>query len=662
MTEPSGRNRRVAVLALLAVMLFAATCSFRFLTLGGRLGGLDNDEFVVLAYSQELLMGDRPVRDYVEPGRPLQHGMLAASQWAFGPTLLPPIALSLAMLAAATVVLFFIAERASGSIGIATAIALIQIVMAPRFYNYPKVLAYAIGIPAVWWYMSRPGRGRLALVAVAGAIAFLLRHDHGAYMAVAGVAAVVLTHWPDVRRVVSEVAVLGLMAAALVAPYLLYASMHSGLADYVRASLEFGDRSVAATNLHGWPRPEIGVREPLLNWLPPPPPPQPHINARWQHGTSDAVRVAREDALGMLMDNPVAADTYNYKLAKWSKTDLQSILDEPLIASIEGINRTTLDTGPTVVSRRARVLDVLTRIRPLPGILNENNAIAFFFYVILLSPVLVLGLVAVRRNAFDDSGLTGSAMKLSVVAVLALAMLPGLVFRGNLQARFADVSEPIGVLVAALTGLLVRRHSRGQRVFARAAAVGVFVVALFSVQLLENVTLLIWQTGVDRGRAAVWTHARDVYRAYTANPPASAWDPREPGSVSVAAFVNRCTRADDRLLVVGYVPQLYVLSARGFANGSSWVLPDYYTSDDDQALMIERMRMHRVPVVFTAPEPDYSDDYASEFHQLDAYLRTNYQQVAVADPGTSYSLRVLVRRDLEPARSDAITGWPCFVS
>ena len=648
------------MLALLAVSLFVATCAFRFLALGGRLGGLDNDEFVVLSYSQQLLMGDLPVRDYIEPGRPLQHIMLAASQWAFGPTLLPAIALSLVLLAAATVVLFLLAERASGSIIVAAAVALIQLMMAPRFYNYPKVLAYAIGIPAVWWYMNNPGRRRLALVALAGATAFLLRHDHGAYMAVAGVTAVALTHWPDVRRVLREVAVLGLMALALVSPYLLYVAMHSSLVDYVRASLEFGERSSAHTNLHEWPRPVVHVRAPLLSWLPPPPQPPPHINARWQHGTPEAVRVAREQALGMLMDNPVAADTYNYKLARWSKTDLQSILDEPLIASIDGINSTTLDTGPTVVSRRARVFDILTRIRPLPGILNEDNAIAFFFYVIVLSPLLVLGIVAMDRNAFEGSDLARGRAKLAVVAVLALAMLPGLL-RGNLQARFADVSEPIGVLVAALVGLLIHRRSLGHRMLAQAAAIGLLLAAVFSVQLLENVTLQLWRTGIDRGRAAVWKHGGDVYRTYTTSPPVSAFDPREEGSVSLAAFVNRCTRSDDRLLVVGYVPQLYFLSARAFASGSPWVVPDYYSTDDDQAAMIERIRTHRVPIAFTVPEPAYSDDYASEFHRLDAYLRSNYRQAAVTDPGSSDSLRVLVRRDLEPVRTDAITGLPCFV-
>src|SRR5262245_9199920 len=164
-TSSPERTRRL-VLAALAAILFAATCAFRLLTLGGRLGGLDNDEFVVLSYSQQLMMGEWPIRDYAEPGRPLQHLMLAASQWVFGPTLLPPIVLAVMMLAASTVILFMLAERVSGSMTTAFFVSSIQILLAPRFYNYPKLLAYAIGIPLVWWYMSKPGRGRLAAVAL----------------------------------------------------------------------------------------------------------------------------------------------------------------------------------------------------------------------------------------------------------------------------------------------------------------------------------------------------------------------------------------------------------------------------------------------------------------------------------------------------------------
>ena len=129
---------------------------------------------------------------------------------------------TMAMLGLCTAILFVLAWRVSGSVVIALLVSLIQIAMAPRFYNYPKLLAYAIAIPILWWYLDRPDRRRLALIAVAGVIAFLLRHDHGLYVGLAGIATVAAAHWPDPRKAAREVAMLGAMALVCVAPYLFY--------------------------------------------------------------------------------------------------------------------------------------------------------------------------------------------------------------------------------------------------------------------------------------------------------------------------------------------------------------------------------------------------------------------------------------------------------
>ena len=153
-----------------------------------------------MSYAQQMVLGDRPIRDYLEPGRPLQHLYLAIVQEWFGRALLSQFAASVAMIALSTAVLFLLAARASGSIGVGLAVAVIQILMAPRFYNYPKVLAYAARSSDLV-SIDRPDRLRLLLVAAAGVFAFLLRHDHGAYVAVAGVTAVLVTRWPRWRDV-----------------------------------------------------------------------------------------------------------------------------------------------------------------------------------------------------------------------------------------------------------------------------------------------------------------------------------------------------------------------------------------------------------------------------------------------------------------------------
>jgi hypothetical protein len=101
-----------------------------------------------------------------------------------GRTLLAEAVLTSAFLGVCAAVVFVMGWRASGSILIPLLVALMQIAMAPRFYNYPKLLAYAMAIPALWWYIDRPDRRRLAVLALVGVLAFLLRYDHGVYVGV----------------------------------------------------------------------------------------------------------------------------------------------------------------------------------------------------------------------------------------------------------------------------------------------------------------------------------------------------------------------------------------------------------------------------------------------------------------------------------------------
>jgi hypothetical protein len=106
---------------------------------------------VTLAYAQQMVLGDVPVRDFSENGSPLTHVLSAAAIVSVGPPLLAEAVLTMGMLGICTAILFLLAERASGSIPIAVTVALLGIAIAPRFYNYPKLLAYALALPALWW-------------------------------------------------------------------------------------------------------------------------------------------------------------------------------------------------------------------------------------------------------------------------------------------------------------------------------------------------------------------------------------------------------------------------------------------------------------------------------------------------------------------------------
>src|SRR5689334_6779456 len=66
------------------VLLFAVTAGFRFLALKS---GFVNDHFVYISGGRQMLFGEWPTRDWIDPGLPLMFAASAAAQRIFGPTL-----------------------------------------------------------------------------------------------------------------------------------------------------------------------------------------------------------------------------------------------------------------------------------------------------------------------------------------------------------------------------------------------------------------------------------------------------------------------------------------------------------------------------------------------------------------------------------------------
>src|SRR5471030_3227467 len=234
---------------LIALLLAVLTIFYRFNTMGGTLGGFENDEFLHVSRAQQMLRGDHPIRDFVEPGMPLVDVLSVATQAIVGPTIFAESALTIGMLALSTALLFLLAARASGSIVLATIVAVLQILMAPRFYNYPKLIVYAIGIAAIWSYIERPRPRGLLLMAIAGVVAFLFRHDHGVYVGTAAIVTVAVMQWPNGRAILRNIAALAGMAFVLVAPFLVYAQVNGGVFAYFRTGLAYFARDSGRTNL-----------------------------------------------------------------------------------------------------------------------------------------------------------------------------------------------------------------------------------------------------------------------------------------------------------------------------------------------------------------------------------------------------------------------------
>lgn len=233
---------RAAAAAVIAAIVFAGSWLYRFNDPGGSFAFLTDDHFFYLVRGWQILFGDVPVRDFVDHGAPLYYYVGAGVQTLFGRGTLSEIAFCVTVLAASAAGVFLLGARASGSLLLGLAAAAFHILLEPRFYNYPKIVAYVAAIPALWAFADRPDVRRTAIVALITVVAFLFRHDHGVFIVAALAVLLVLMptlSWPQRIR---HAFVYGAMVLALLAPYLAFLELNGGVTSYFRTAAEWASR------------------------------------------------------------------------------------------------------------------------------------------------------------------------------------------------------------------------------------------------------------------------------------------------------------------------------------------------------------------------------------------------------------------------------------
>jgi hypothetical protein len=250
------RWRRVLTNTLVAVLLLAFACLYRFNTLGGRFGGFDNDHFVPFAYAKQVEAGEQPLRDFEGLGLQgawpsLTYETSARAQRWFGDNLRSEAVLTVAGVGVAAALTFLAAVSMAPALWAAAA-TLVSVFVAPTLYNYPKVLILSAAALTIARYCRRPH----VLGAVAGsvltAIAFLFRHDLAVYAGVGLLLTYVLGS-PRPERV-RHVCVYVALTLVLLAPSLIWVQRYAGLVQYVRDGAALSEQEAERTELSAWPR------------------------------------------------------------------------------------------------------------------------------------------------------------------------------------------------------------------------------------------------------------------------------------------------------------------------------------------------------------------------------------------------------------------------
>lgn len=244
--------------------LFAATLAWRLLTFTG----FPNDHYASLALAQQVLLGDRPIRDFSDPGWPLTYAISAAAWRVWGHAMWVEWLVTAAAFALGAAFTVAAAQRLSASTTMAVLVGSCEILMSPRTYAYPKILPYA----AFAWFITAgraPSTRRLAALGLLIAIAFLLRHDHGVWIGMAAAAYVALASRGDGARARLRrlAVVVGTTAGALL-PWLLFVAANGGVIPYVATALEFARAEANASTLRAWPWFGVGTNaDAWLFWL-----------------------------------------------------------------------------------------------------------------------------------------------------------------------------------------------------------------------------------------------------------------------------------------------------------------------------------------------------------------------------------------------------------
>jgi hypothetical protein len=226
-----------------ALIFFVLVASLRFLSLTG----FPDDHYVHLAGAQQMLHGEWPSRDFVDLGAPLTYAISAVGQAILGQRQLTEVLLMVLAFGLGAVLTIRAGVALTGSVLVAMAAAIIEVLVYPRTYGYPKIVLYAMAAVALLWYASRPTRARLIGLAALTAIAALVRHDHGLYIGIASVVAVALSPVPSDRFSPSSPLRAGGVSVAMLAgavlvfmlPYLIYLQTVDGIVAHLQRAAQF---------------------------------------------------------------------------------------------------------------------------------------------------------------------------------------------------------------------------------------------------------------------------------------------------------------------------------------------------------------------------------------------------------------------------------------
>jgi hypothetical protein len=274
-----------------------------------------------------------------------------------------------------------------------------------------------------------------------------------------------------------------------------------------------------------------------------------------------------------------------------------------------------------------------------------NRTVVLYFVVVALLPLAAARLLW-RTVRSAPQGIEHETAKIAAVVALGV-LVAAFILRDPVAARLGSAAPMAAILAVWLAAPVLPRP---QSTFARRLA-----IVIGGALALNSALLLTGRSPADllqvsQTRTAGMAMLRELARV----PPPAALMPDTAGMV---AYVRGCTPPGSRVLVDGFVPQVYFFAERGFAGGMAVFFGGHWSSVHDQELTIEKLRREFVPLAIVDP------GFASTYDRVGAYLASAFEPAGVSSFGNPRApeggYQVLIRRGIESSSVDSRWNLPC---
>jgi len=580
----------------------------------------------------------------------------ALAQKAFGYRLLSEAIVIGVMTAASTYLVFDLVRRITASSAAATLSAVLFVVATPRSYGYPKLIVYAVAAVLWWDYVKKPEPRRAIALGVWTAMAYYWRPDHGAYVALAVVLAMIAVHGVSLQTVRESVRA-GLVTVALVAPWLVFASveMH-GLGRFIESGMTAAvEEHISGQTMPRWPLSRLSDlvsvdRQDAY---------APSIGLRWTRDSTAESRQQVIDRYGLTVVSTRDEVSQTVRLSERTIDAVRALVAEPIVEDTDGIDRGSAQISESAwpSSQRRHFEHWWLRLNVLPPLSQQiegGEASA----ILLFALPLVAIVLAVPLRPYLPAAVTST--QLVCFAVFALIVDFG-VLREPFHVRVGDGIVLPGIILGILVTTTVRatRESHAGTQWLARGASGVIIVLLMKSlagagQSTERVTWVAgdWES-LSRSRGI----RAEVVSRLMSSPPIDFWQQR-PSEVTLrlAAYAHECVPESERILVLWFAPEIYYYSNRLMATRHAFFLAELGNLSFERDMEIDKIRRWPPAVVFTRRGSEGA--VRKEFPQVMDLIARDYHVAASVEDDDPYL--ILVRADRTPAREYGADRWPCY--